>query len=102
MFRRVATVLFTVTAIPVMSSNTVHAQGLTKDHHDGGKFKNPWKSFESYGFGAAFKMFTQADKSVLKDAKPADKPPVVDINWSLLKSRYEQVDNEIHATWLGQ
>lgn len=104
MFRRVATTLLTVTAVPVMSAKTVHAQGLTKDHHDGNKgFKNPWPSFVSYGFGAALKLFPTMDMgSVLKNAKPSDRPETVDINWNLLKSRYEKVDHEIHATWLGQ
>ena len=100
MLRRAATVLFTVTAIP-MATKKVYAQG--KDHHDGNGFKNPWPSFVSYGFGAAFKMMTQSKSGVLfQEAKPTDKPERVDIDWNLLKGRYENVDHEIHATWLGQ
>lgn len=95
MFRRLATTaLFTT----IIMTKTVHAQGLKKEHHDGNGFKNPWPSFISYGFFDAFKMFVGSDKSVLKSAKPTDKPEKVDINWNLLN----QKDNKIHATWLGQ
>ncbi|KAI9364161.1 beta-lactamase superfamily domain-containing protein [Pilaira anomala] len=94
MFRRFATTaLFTT----VLMSKTVHAQGTKKEHHDGTGFKNPWPSFTSYGFFDAFKMFLGSDKSVLKAARPIDKPEKVDINWNLLK----QKDNQLHATWLG-
>jgi hypothetical protein len=46
-------------------------------------------------------MIATTDLS-LKNAKPEDKPERVDINWELLKGKYEVIDNEIHATWLGQ
>lgn len=100
MFRRVATLLFAVSTLSM--TKTVQAQGkINKDHHDGNGFKNPWPSFYSHGLGATFKMLTTTDMNI-KNIKPEDKPEKVDINWNLLKSKYQVVDNEIHATWLGQ
>lgn len=101
MLRRIATAAFAVTVLPM---STVHAQGLNKDHHDGSKgFKNPWPSFVNYGFGAFFKLLTSSEERMsLGAVKLDEKPEKVDINWNLLKEKYEQLDDEIHATWLGQ
>lgn len=105
MLRRVATAAFAVTVLP-MATKTVHAQAapINKDHHDGTKgFKNPWPSFVNYGFGAFFKLLTSSEEKMnLGAVKLDEKPEKVDINWNVLKGKYEQLDDEIHATWLGQ
>ncbi|RCH84068.1 hypothetical protein CU097_006855 [Rhizopus azygosporus] len=94
MFRRVATTLFAVSALPM---STAYAQG--KDHHDGNGFKNPWPSFTSYGFAAAARMIYSAERErPLKGVSIQDRPKPVEIDWSALKNEKKDV---ITATWLG-
>lgn len=109
MFRNLAkTVLtrsnFTKAAVAtslLFPMSIVHAQG-NKDHHDGNKFKNPWPSFEPFGFASAFKMLLTTDMSgTEKRIKPNDKPETVDIDWNLLKTN-QQSSNQLTVTWLGQ
>lgn len=95
MFRRVATTLFAVSALPM---STAYAQG--KDHHDGNGFKNPWPSFVNYGFAAAARMIYSAERErPLKGVSIHDRPKPVEIDWSALKNEEKDV---ITATWLGQ
>ncbi|KAI9269412.1 beta-lactamase superfamily domain-containing protein [Sporodiniella umbellata] len=96
MFRRVAIALSTITLIPM---STAYSQGKTQTHHDGGKFKNPWPSFISYGWTDAIKMgFSLESNRPQADIKEKKIPVPVKMNWELI---HKSEKESIRATWLG-